>query len=638
MCGIVGVVYTDPSHPADHELFRRMTTTLIHRGPDADGYLFGEGVALGHRRLSIIDLSGGDQPIYNEDRTKAVIFNGEIYNFRELRSALEARGHRFDTASDTETIVHAWEQYGDACLNHLRGMFALALWDLRSRRLLLARDRVGKKPLYYTYDHERLVFGSELKALLADPSVKRALSFEALDDYLTFGAVPAPMTIFRGVEQLPPAHYLVWENGRVRIAEYWDLVCQEGCQHSEDQYLEEFESIFSEAVRLRMISDVPLGAFLSGGVDSSAVVEAMARLSDRSVVTTSVGFAERAFNELDHARAIAKTVRSDHHEVLVQPRAVEILPRLVWHLDEPFADSSAVPTYHVAKAARERVTVALSGDGGDEVWAGYERRYGLNRWETRFRHFLPDWLRAGLLGPLGAAWPRHQRIPRPLRAGYFLQNIATTFERAYFSDLSLFRGAEKAALLSPDVKKQLDGRTSFDAFARHFERVRHLDPLTQLLYVDLKTWLSNDILVKVDRMSMAHSLEVRSPFLDHKVIEFAATVPPDLKYRRGTSKYLVKRHLESRVPRSVIYRPKQGFEIPLAAWFRGELRAMAEDLLLSPRSLGRGYLDPARVRDLWRQHQGRVRDHSAQLWALMVLELWQRIFMDQSPSEGAPRA
>jgi asparagine synthase (glutamine-hydrolysing) len=590
-------------------------------------------VGLGHRRLSIIDLSTGDQPVFNEGRTVAVVFNGEIYNFRELRADLEGRGHHFVTRSDTEVIVHAYEEYGERCVERFRGMFAFALWDQGQRRLLLARDRVGKKPLYYVHDGERLCFASELKALLQDPALKRAVDLEALDDFFAFGAVPAPRTIIQGVAQLPPGHYLVWKDGAVRTAEYWDLVYRAGPGRREEEYLEEFDGVFAEAVRLRMISDVPLGAFLSGGVDSSAVVAAMSRHAERPVRTTSVGFLERAYSELGHARAVAEAVRSDHHEVVVQPKAAEVLPRLVWHLDEPFADSSALPTYYVSKAARERVTVALSGDGGDEVFAGYQRRYGLNRWEGRLRRWLPACARERVLGPIGRVYPKADWLPRPLRAKYFLANLGMSFERAYFSDVSLFRPEEKARAYASQFRAELRGREAFDDFARHFRKVEGLDPLTRLLYVDLKTWLPNDILVKVDRMSMATSLEVRSPFLDHHVIEFAATVPPELKFRGGMSKYLLKRHLDGRVPGSAIHRRKQGFEIPLGRWLRGDLRGMAENLLLSSRALGRGYLRAEAVRDLWVRHQRGLRDGSAHLWALMVLELWHRTFLDQ-PATG----
>jgi asparagine synthase (glutamine-hydrolysing) len=634
MCGIAGLARGEGLRPGDAEVVRRMTDVMAHRGPDAEGLHVWPEAALGHRRLSIIDLVTGDQPIFNEDRTKAVILNGEIYNFRAVRTELEARGHRFATRSDTEAIVHAYEEYGVQCLERLNGMFAFALWDETERLLLLARDRVGKKPLYYAHDGARLWFASELKALLQVDELKHRVNPMALTDYLSFGAVVAPATIFEGVAQLPPAHYLTWQRGVTRIGEYWDVPRRDVVYRDEGTALEAFDAVFSDAVRARLVSDVPLGAFLSGGIDSSAVAEKMARLSDRPIVTTSVGFAEAGFSEIGHARVVARALGSEHHEIIVTPRAAEVLPRLVWHLDEPFADSSALPTYYLSKATRERVTVALSGDGGDEVFAGYQRRYGLNRLEARLRRWLPAWVGGRVLGPLGTVWPKADRLPRPLRAKYVLQNLGTTFERAYFADLSVFRDGEKAALLSPELKAQVGGHDSFSALERHFQRVRGREPLEQLLYVDLKSWLANDILVKVDRMSMANSLEVRSPLLDHRLIEFAAGVSTDLKYRGRISKYLLKRHVETRLPGLDVHRPKQGFVIPLAAWLRGELRPMAEDLLLSPRSLGRGYFVPERVRRLWQEHQRRARNHSSRLWALMVLEQWHRMFVDGSPSAG----
>jgi asparagine synthase (glutamine-hydrolysing) len=634
MCGIAGLVHADPGYPIDRSLIARMTTCLAHRGPDAQGLQVWPGAAIGHRRLSIIDLNTGDQPIFNEDRTVAVILNGEIYNFQELREELQAHGHRFATKSDTEAIVHAYEQWGDRCVERLAGMFVFALWDDRRRRLLLARDRVGKKPLYYARDGDRLLFASELKSLLQDHALKRALNLEALDTYFSLGAVQAPATILLGIHQLPPAHYLVWEGGRIRAAEYWDVPHVAPIERTEAEALRALDTVLLDAVRVRLVSDVPVGAFLSGGVDSSAIVEAMARLSSTPIVTTSVGFTEQAFSELEHARAVAKAVGTDHHEVVLQARAADVLPRLVWHLDEPFADSSALPTYYVAKAARERVTVALSGDGGDEVFAGYQRRYGLNRSEARLRRWLPAWLRAGVLRPLGRVYPKADWMPRPLRARYFLQNLGTTFERAYFADLSLFRSDEKARLLSDELKAALGGHDPFRPFARHFDRVRGLDALSQLLYVDLKTWLANDMLVKVDRMSMANGLEIRCPLLDHRLIEFAATVPSELKYRGRISKYLLKRHLEGRVPSSVIHRPKQGFEIPLARWLRSDLRDLANGVLFSERALGRGHIRPARLRQIWERHQRGVRDHSAQIWAVLMFEMWARTFLDPQEPAG----
>jgi len=634
MCGIAGIVHADRGFAIDRDVLARMTDSMAHRGPDHGGYFFSPGVGIGHRRLSIIDLSTGDQPLYNEDRSIAVICNGEIYNFRELRPELEARGHRFATHSDCEVIAHAYEEFGPACVERLRGMFAFALWDAPRQRLVLARDRVGKKPLYYAHDGDRLSFASELKALLQDSGLKRALNLDALDDYLSLGAVAAPATIFQGIHQVPPAHVLVWERGAVTVGEYWDVPYGETWRGTEAEALEAFDALLTEAVRIRLIADVPLGAFLSGGVDSTLVVEAMSRQSREPVITTCVGFAERRYSELDHARAVAEAVGTDHREVIVRPEAASVFPRLVWHLDEPLADSSALPTYYVSKATRERVTVALSGDGGDEVFAGYQRRYGLNGFEVRLRRLLPDWARTHVAGPLGRVYPAASWLPRPLRARYVLQNLATSFERAYYADLAVLRDEDKAALLSPELARQTDGHDPFTGVARHFARVRDLDPLSRLLYVDLKTWLANDILVKVDRMSMANSLEVRAPLLDHKVIEFAATLPPDLKYRNGVSKYLLKRHLQGRVPSSTFDRPKQGFRIPVAEWLRGELRPMGEDLLLSARALGRGYFKREGLVRLWNEHQRRQRDHSAKLWSLMVLEQWHRTFLDRTDLSG----
>jgi asparagine synthase (glutamine-hydrolysing) len=628
MCGIAGFAFVDQRHPVDRELLKRMTAVMRHRGPDADGFHVGPGVGLGHRRLSIIDLAGGDQPIYGEDRSCAVILNGEIYNFHKLQRDLAARGHVFKTHSDTESIVHAYEEWGLDCVTRLRGMFAFALWDESRRRLILARDRAGKKPLYYHADGERLVFASEIKGLLQDPSIKRRLSPESLNDYFSFGNIPSPNTVFQDIHQVPPAHLLLWERGQSRLQEYWDVTFQPTGPSRPEEALEAFAPLFDEAVRIRMVADVPLGAFLSGGIDSSAVVASMARQSDQPVVTTSVGFAERTHSELEHARLVARAVRSQHHEILVRPNAVEDLPRLVWHLDQPFADSSALPTYYVSKAAREQVTVALSGDGGDEIFAGYQRRYGVHRLESRLRRLLPEPLRRGVLARLGRIYPRAEWIPRPLRWKLVLLNLGQSFERAYFNDLSLFLEEEKEALCSPEFLAQTRHHDPFHAFARHFERVRGADPLSRILYVDFKTWLHNDILVKVDRMSMACSLEVRAPLLDHKVVEFAAALPPELKFRGPVSKFLLKRHVASRLPGLDAGRPKQGFELPLAAWLRGDLRDTARDLLFSARAAQRGYVRPETVMRIWGAHQRGLRNHASQIWALMVLELWLREYLD----------
>jgi asparagine synthase (glutamine-hydrolysing) len=628
MCGIAGLVFGDRHHPVDRDLLARMTGVMRHRGPDAEGFHIGPGIGLGHRRLSIIDLTTGDQPMYNETGSIAIVFNGEVYNFRALAQELAARGHVLATRSDTETIVHAYEEYGLDFVSHLRGMFAFALWDEPNRRLVLGRDRAGKKPLYYHVDDERLLFASEIKGVLQDPSLKRRVRSEALSDYFSFGAIPAPQTIFQDVYQIPPAHLLVWERGRVRLREYWDVVLKPTGSGRPGEALEEFSALFDEAVRLRMVADVPLGAFLSGGVDSSAVVAAMARESNRPVVTTSVGFAEETHSELEHARVVAAAVGSEHHELLVRPNAVEDLPRLVWHFDQPFADSSSLPTYYVARAAREHVTVALSGDGGDEIFAGYQRRYGIHRLESRLRRLLPTAVRRRVLAPLARIYPRSDLIPRPLRFKLLLSNLGESFERAYFNDMSLFLDEEKRALCSAEFLHQVGDYDPFHQFAQHFDRVRDADPLSRVLYVDFKTWLANDILVKVDRMSMACSLEVRAPLLDHKVIEFAARLPASLKFRGAVSKYLLKRHVAGRLPQLAVNRPKQGFELPQAAWLRGELKEVASDLLFSRQAAHRGYVRAEEVKRIWQAHQRGARNHAAQIWALMVLELWNRAYVD----------
>jgi asparagine synthase (glutamine-hydrolysing) len=628
MCGIAGLVFADRHHPIDEQLLSRMTDVMRHRGPDADGFHLGAGVGLGHRRLSIIDLSTGDQPIYNETRSAVVVFNGEIYNFATLARDLRSRGHAFATHSDTETIVHAYEEFGLDFVTRLDGMFSFALWDESKRRLVLARDRAGKKPLYYHDDGTRLVFASEIKALLQDPSIKRRVSPEALGDYFTFGAIPSPGTIFQEIRQVPPAHLLVWEEGRTRLREYWDVRFEPDTRMKEGEALAEFATLFDEAVRVRMVADVPLGAFLSGGIDSSAVVASMARQSARPVVTTSVGFAERTHSELDYARTVAQAVGSDHHELLVRPEAAADLPRLAWHLDQPFADASALPTYYVSQAARQHVTVALSGDGGDELFAGYQRRYGMNRLESRLRSLIPGPVRRRVLAPLSRIYPRWEQIPRPLRLKLVLRNLGQTFERAYFDDMSLFVDSERRALLAPEFLQQTRAHDPFVDFARHFDRVRDADPLSRILYVDFKTWLTDRVLVKVDRMSMACSLEVRAPLLDHRIIEFAARLPVSLKFRGSVSKYLLKKHTAERLPTLPVHRPKQGFNLPLAAWLRGDLREVAHDLLFSRRVAERGYLVPAEVQRIWDSHQGGSRDRSAHLWALMMLELWHRAYVD----------
>jgi len=605
-----------------------MIASMRHRGPDDQGTQSFSHGALGHNRLSIIDLTGGHQPLSNEHGSVWISFNGEIYNFQTLRSELEAAGHRFATKTDTEVIVHLYEEMGDRCVERLRGMFAFAIWDEPRRRLLLARDRLGKKPLYWHFDGHRLIFGSEIKAILAAPDVPRDLCPEALLDYLTFFYVPAPKSMFRGIEKLRAGHLLVFEDGRVRIAPYWDLVFGEFSLARPDELCEEFWHRFCEAVRLRLVADVPLGAFLSGGVDSSSVVAAMAEQTDRPVITHSIGFAEQEFNELPYAEQIAKRFGTQHHPHVVQPDAVEVVERLAWHYDEPFADHSAVPTYYVSKMARQNVTVALSGDGGDENMAGY-RRYRELADQRRIRSRVPAALREHVFRPLARAYPNGDWMPWFLRARSRLAILGVRGDdEAHYRSMAFEQGDGGRRLLGGDMRRQLADYDPRDVLQYHFDRATASDPLSRSLYVDIKTYLADDILCKVDRASMAVSLEVRTPILDHEFVEFMATVPPELKLRGKEGKYLFKRAVRPRIGEAITDRPKMGFSMPLARWFRGPLRPMVERTVLSPHARLREWLDATRIQRLWQRHLTGGRWLESQLWALLMLELWARRFLD----------
>src|SRR5262245_22306081 len=624
MCGIAGKFLFNPNEPVDARRLAAMTTAVAHRGPDADGFYVGPGIGLGHRRLSIIDLSTGDQPLTNEDRTIWVVFNGEIYNFAEVRAELVARGHQFRTSSDTEVIVHAYEQWGEQSVERFRGMFAYAIWDEPNRRLVLVRDRLGVKPLHYAVSPSGLVFGSEIKSLLEDPAVSRDWSAEALDAYLALQYVPCPQTIYRGIFKLPPAHMLVAENGRVSIRRYWDLTFTgDGDPSREEEYLDRLDALVTESVRLRLLSDVPLGAFLSGGIDSSTVVAAMVETSPGRVVTTSVGFAEQAFNEIESARTVARHLGTEQHEKIVEPHIVDLLPKLAWHLDEPFADSSAVPTYYVSQAAREHVTVALSGDGGDELWAGYAR-HRVEQWELAGRHWLGGGARVA--GRMAERMPLAVKGMRSLRHLALSPAEACARKHAY----GLFESDARGALYSSDFAHEVRDADPFAGFRLAYESCGSPDPLDRALYVDVKTYLVDDIMTKVDRMSMAVSLESREPLLDHRLLEFAATVPTSLKLKNGRSKYLLRRLLERRIPKSIVDRPKQGFAAPTGEWLRGPLAPMVDDLLLDGRLRGRGIFDNREVVRIWNEHRRGAGDHRHRLWSLVMLELWFRQFIDNT--------
>jgi asparagine synthase (glutamine-hydrolysing) len=624
MCGIAGRFNYDVNNTVDRAQLVAMTDAVVHRGPDAGGYYLDGAIGLGHRRLSIIDLATGDQPIGNEDGSVQVIFNGEIYNFAEVRQELLAHGHRFRTNSDTEVIAHGYEQWGEHCVDRFRGMFAFAVWDARARRLLLARDRLGVKPLYYAEVPGGVVFGSEIKSLLEDPQVPREWRADALDAYLTLLYIPAPDTIYRGIHKLPPAHVLVAERGTIRVSKYWDLeFTGDGDAAREEDYLEELDAHLREAVRLRMISDVPLGAFLSGGIDSSTVVAYMVEASDQPPVTISVGFDHQAFDEVAHAETVARHLNCEFHALTANPQVEELLPKLAWHFDEPFADSSAVPTYYVSKAARQLVTVALSGDGGDELWAGYAR-HRVEQWEQRMRGALgPARHVAGLLG---------QALPLSVKGARSLRHLAANPDQAYALKhaYGMFEPDAKRQLYSGDFRRQVNGHDALASFRDAYRACGSTEPLDRSMYVDARTYMIDDVLTKVDRMSMAVSLEAREPLLDHKLLEFAARVPASLKLKDGRSKYLLRRVLERRVPRSIVERKKSGFAAPIGEWLRGPLAPMAGALLRDGRLRDRGIFNDGEINRLWREHQSREADHEHRLWQLVMLELWFRTFIDKT--------
>ncbi|MEJ7623921.1 MAG: asparagine synthase (glutamine-hydrolyzing) [Pyrinomonadaceae bacterium] len=625
MCGIAGFI-SETTDRVDERLARldAMCRVITHRGPDEQGTAVEGRAALGMRRLSIIDLATGQQPIYNADRSKLIVFNGEIYNYRELKSDLESRGYKFRTNSDTETIIHAYDEYGPACLERLSGMFAFAIWDIRDQSLFLARDRVGKKPLYYTLtSNGELVFGSEMKVLLEHGGVNRAVDLGALDAYLTFGYVPEELCIFDGVHKLEPGHYLTFRGGQFSTRRYWDFdYSAPELTESEDEIGSTLLQRLREAVGRRLISEVPLGAFLSGGVDSSAVVGLMSQILSTPVKTFSIGFNEDSFDELKYARIAAKQFGTDHHEFVLTPDCVEAIDDLVWHFDEPFADSSALPTYMVAKLAREHVTVALSGDGGDELFGGYTRyvtdrqRSGLGR--------LPRGLRQNLLRPLSEA------MPHGARGKNYLFNISLDAAGRYIDSISHFNGPRKRKLYSSEIKARMNG--AFEQGENIYRQITAAtnsdDAVERLLYLDSKTYLPGDILTKVDRMSMASSLETRSPLLDHELIEYVTRIPSAMKIKGGVTKYIFKKAIEGFVPREILHREKQGFGVPIGDWINLQLKDRITGDLSSRRFIDRGYFDPKYIAVLLDEHSRRRRDHSHSLWILWMLELWHRRYID----------
>lgn len=627
MCGIAGFIDKDKNAPNESReiLLDKMCKVITHRGPDEQGTNVDGRAALGMRRLSIIDLKSGQQPIFSQDGSKFIVFNGEIYNFRELKKELESLGYKFKTNSDTETIIHAFDEYGTDCVNKLRGMFAFAIWDKRDESLFIARDRVGKKPLFYSLlPNGNFVFGSELKSLLTHGEISKEIDYSALDAYLTFSYVPEEFCIFKDVNKLQPGHFLIFKDGKIKTRQFWDFKYKEITQiKSEEEYVEELREKIKDAVKVRLISEVPLGAFLSGGVDSSAVVGMMSQILDKPVKTFSIGFNEDSFNELKYARIAAKHFNTEHHEFVVTPDLVETIDELVWHFDEPFADSSALPTYMVSKMARDYVTVVLSGDGGDELFAGYTR-YLIDKKRSGLGN-LPKTLRTKLMQPLSEA------LPHGTRGKNFLYNTSLDSIERYIDSISHFGKLKKKELFTEKFKAKLNGKSALgDAvYQKIANSISTGDPIDNLLYLDSKTYLPGDILTKVDRMSMATSLEARVPLLDQDLIDYVTQeIPTSFKLKGDVTKYIFKKSLEGMVPKEILYREKQGFGVPIGDWINLQLREKIHDTLADKKTLERGYFDPKYIKLLLKEHSSKRRDHSHSLWILWMLELWHRRFLD----------
>jgi asparagine synthase (glutamine-hydrolysing) len=632
MCGICGLIYTDPQRRVAEPLLARMNETIRHRGPDDAGAHIDGPAGLAMRRLSIIDVAGGRQPMHNEDGSVWIVFNGEIYNYRTLREELAGQGHAFVTQSDTETIVHAYEEYGPGCVAKLNGMFAFAIWDARLRRLMLARDRLGIKPLYYDHNPDRLVFGSEIKPLLASEHVRRDLDFEGLYQYLTYLYIPAPSTIYAGVKKLPAGHTLLWQDGRITVSPYWDVAYRVDPSITEAAAVERLEGLMEDAVRIRLMSEVPLGAFLSGGVDSGSVVAFMTRAMDRPVETFSIGFpVEGPYNELDDARRVAAHLGTAHHEMVVTPDAVDLMPQIITHLDEPMADASVVPTYLLSKFARGRVTVALAGDGGDELFAGYERYMPVQAglWYDR----LPGFIRKGLIRPVVRRIPEvEQKDALPARLRRMAGDLDRGYQATFLRWITSFNPAVIARLCTPALQDR------FRPFDPHRTARAYLDggesPLNRLLRFETKVYLPDDLLMKVDRMSMAHGLEVRVPLIDYRLVEFAAALPPALKLKGFTTKYLFKKMAARYLPKETVQKRKQGFVPPLHAWLRGPLGGFARDVLLDRTARSRGFFASHEIETMLDEHQAGRRSFHHQLWVLLTFELWCRRYLDPPASSG----
>ena len=634
MCGIVGRLNFEPGRPVQTDSLEWMCRRIKHRGPDDQGIFRDRNFGMGMRRLSIIDLETGKQPIHNEDESVWVVLNGEIYNFMELRQRLIDKGHRFYTRTDTEVIAHLYEDRGRDFVSELRGMFGLAVWDRKTRTLVLARDRLGIKPLFYRQDSSSLVFASELKSLL-EPGFPRTVDMQALHDYLSYNYIPGPRTIFRGISKLQPGYQLIYRDGCISVDKYWDVnpVWGKRQEADKEELAEALLERLRDSVRSHLVSDVPLGVFLSGGVDSSTIVALMSEVSSSPVRTFSIGFEEKSFNELNRARQVAEHFGTEHHELLVKPDIVNLLPKLVRSFDEPFADSSAIPVYYVAELARRSVKVVLSGEGGDEVFAGYET-YSAWKWAELYKR-LPRWLGARIIPPLIQRMPvSHRKVSFDYKAKRFVHGALLPPLEAHFSWKVIFNEDAKRSLYNGWKENGLE--PSLGIFERYFQSPTDADVLSRLQYVDMKVYLPDDILVKVDRMTMAHSLEARVPFLDHSLVEFAASLPSHLRLKGLCKKYLLKKAVAGIVPRSILTGRKRGFNVPLPSWLIGPLKPAVLDVLSPRRIRESGFLDERRIGALIADHLQKRADYSRQIWGLLVLMLWREEFLDYENASLEP--
>ncbi len=625
MCGIAGFVnFSGHDQDKSRTLLKRMTDTLVHRGPDAEGFYVDEFAALGHRRLSIIDIADGQQPMGTADNNLQIVFNGEIYNYIEIRKHLIQKGHQFQTNSDTEVILYAFVEWGQACVERFNGMFAFAIWNKQKKELFLARDRVGKKPLYYYWEGEKFFFASELKALSHTGICPKQINDQALDCYFSFGYIPSPVTIYKDVLKLPSAHSMLVKSTGIQKNRYWQLHFLPDTSYNLDNALEEFEALINAATSCRLMSEVPIGAFLSGGLDSTLVVSSMAQMLNTPVLTNSIGFDEKKFNELAIARVVAKHLHTNHKEFVVSPDVIEVLNKISWHFDEPFADSSAVPTWYVCQMAKQNVTVALSGDGGDESFGGYTFRYLPHIFESAIRSTVPTALRRIVFGGIGAIYPQNSKLPQFLRLKTIFENLSTSHSEAFYRDLIWLRPNTRESLYSPEFHKKLLGFTPYEFIEPIYNSEFASSPLNRSQQTDINFYMTDDVLAKVDRISMAHSLEVRAPLLDYRILEFAAKLPQHLKIKGKSGKVLLKHLAAQRLPPQVTSMPKKGFSIPAAQWLRGDLKGTIESVMNKNDNLLSAYLQKSQLSKIWSQHQNSTRDHSVLLWAIMMFDLWEK--------------